>query len=136
MFLLDTNAVSGLRRPEKANRKLWEWASSTPTESTFLSAITVLELELGTLLMERKDRAQGEILRGWIDTQILPRFEHRILAIDTAVAQCCARLHAPNPRSERDALIAATALVHGMTIVTRNTADFVHTGVPMICPWD
>jgi predicted nucleic acid-binding protein len=136
MFLLDTNAVSGLRRPEKANRKLLGWALSTPTESTFLSAITVLELELGTLLMERKDQAQGQILRAWIDTQILPRFDNRILAIDTAVAQRCARLHVPNPRSERDALIAATALVHGMTIVTRNTADFLHTGAPMISPWD
>jgi len=136
MFLLDTNAVSELRRPERANRKLLKWASSAPADSTFLSAITVLELELGILLMERKDRDQGKILRAWLETRILPRFETRILAVDTAVALRCARLHVPDPRCERDALIAATALVHGMTIVTRNTADFAPTGAPIICPWD
>ena len=124
MFVLDTNVVSQLRRPERADPKVVAWALSMPVASFFLSAITVLELELGALLMERRDKAQGLVLRSWIDEQIMPRFDGRVLAIDAAVAQRCARLHVPNPRAERDALIAATALVHGMTVVTRNSADF------------
>jgi predicted nucleic acid-binding protein len=135
MFVLDTNVVSELRRPEKANQKVAAWALSIPLASFFLSAITVLELELGALLIERKDKAQGLILRSWIDDQILPRFDGRILSIDTRVAQRCAKLHVRDPRAERDALIAATALVHGMTIVTRNTADFESTGVQILNPW-
>ena len=135
MFVLDTNVVSELRRPEKADPKVLAWASATPLASFFLSSITVLELELGTLLMERKDADQGAVLRAWIDKQVLPRFEGRIFAVDTAVAQRCARLHVPDPRAERDALIAATALVHGMTVATRNVADFAPTGVRTVNPW-
>ena len=136
MFVLDTNVVSQLRRPERADPKVVAWALSMPVVSFFLSAITVLELELGALLMERRDKAQGLVLRSWIDEQIMPRFEGRVLAIDAAVAQRCARLHVPNPRAERDALIAATALVHGMTVVTRNSADFESTGVRILNPWE
>lgn len=135
MFVLDTNVVSELRRPEKADPKVSAWASSVPLASTYLSAITILEIELGALSVERRDDAQGRVLRAWIDGQILPCFEGRILPIDAAIAQRCARLHVPDPRAERDALIAATALVHGMTIVTRNVADFRPTGVPVVNPW-
>jgi hypothetical protein len=135
MFVLDTNVVSELRRPEKADPKVLAWASATPLASFFLSSITVLELEFGTLLMERKDSDQGAVLRAWIDKQVLPRFQGRIFAVDTAVAQRCARLHVPDPRAERDALIAATALVHGMTVATRNVADFAPTGVRTVNPW-
>ena len=102
----------------------------------FLSAISILEIELGALQIARRDAAQGAVLRAWIDGQILPRFEGRILAIDTAVAQRCAHLHVPDPRAERDALIAATALVHGLTVVTRNVADFELIGVALLNPWD
>jgi len=98
--------------------------------------ITILELETGVLLIERKDPAQGAVLRTWLNAHVLPAFSERVLNIDTAVAQCCAKLHVPDPRSDRDALIAATALVHGMTVVTRNTADFVHTGVELLNPWE
>ena len=135
MFVLDTNVVSELRRPEKAEKRVQAWAAGIPLANFYLSSISVLEIELGTLLMSRKDSAQGAILREWIDRQVLPRFEGRILAIDTAVAQRCAALHVPNPRAERDALIAATALVHGMTVVTRNVADFEATGVRIFNPW-
>jgi hypothetical protein len=135
MFVLDTNVVSQLRRPEKADRKVLAWATMTPLASIFLSVVTLLELELGALSIARKDEAQGRVLRSWIDDQILPRFEGRMLAIDTAVALRCASLHVPDPRAERDALIAATALVHGMTIVTRNVADFERTGVQILNPW-
>lgn len=136
MFVLDTNVVSELRRPERANAKVVAWASATPLAGFFLSAITVLELELGVLLMERKDAAQGASLRAWLNDQILPRFEGRILPVDAVVAQRCANLHVPDPRAERDALIAATALVHGMTVATRNVADFAPTGVRTFNPWE
>jgi len=135
MFLLDTNVISELRRPDKAHRNVVAWANVIPAASFFISAISILEIELGARLIERKDSAQGAVLRNWIDNHILARFEGRILAIDTAVAQRCAQLHVPNPRAERDALIAATALVHGLTIVTRNVGDFEPTGVPLLNPW-
>lgn len=135
MFLLDTNVISELRRPDKAHRNVATWAGTIPAASFFLSAISILEIELGALLIARRDAAQGAVLRAWIDDQLLARFEARILAVDTAVAQRCARLHVPDPRAERDALIAATAMVHGLTVVTRNVADFEPTGVALLNPW-
>jgi toxin FitB len=136
MFLLDTNVISELRRPDKAHRNVAAWANASPAADFFISAISILEIELGARLIERKDAARGAVLRAWIDNHILARFEDRILAIDTAVALRCAQLHVPNPRAERDALMAATALVHGLTIVTRNVGDFEPTGVPLINPWE
>jgi hypothetical protein len=136
MFLLDTNVISELRRPEKSDRNVIAWANTIPAASFFLSAISILEIELGALLIARKDTAQGAILRAWIDDQILPRFDGRILAVDAVVAQRCARLHVPDPRAERDALIAATAMVHGLTVVTRNVADFEPVGVALLNPWE
>ena len=136
MFLLDTNVISELRRPDKADRNVVAWAGTVPAASFFLSAISILEIELGVLLIARKDAAQGAVLRGWIDDQILPRFDGRILAVDTAVAQRCARLHVPDRRAERDALIAVTAMVHGLTVVTRNVADFEPVGVALLNPWE
>jgi toxin FitB len=135
MFLLDTNVISELRRPDKADRNVVAWANALPASSFFISAISVLEIELGALLIAPKDSAQGAVLRAWIDHQLLGRFEGRILAIDVTVAQRCAHLHVPNPRAERDALIAATALVHGLTVVTRNVTDFEAAGVALINPW-
>jgi toxin FitB len=136
MFLLDTNVISELRRPQRANPNVVAWAAAFPAANFFLSAISMLEIEIGTLQLVRKDPVQGALLRAWIDEQILPRFEGRILPVDTNVAQRCARLHVPDPRSERDALIAATALVHSLTVVTRNTADFEATGVVLLNPWN
>ena len=134
-FILDTNVLSELRRPDKADRNVLAWASNIPVADFYLSSITVLELELGVLQIERKNSAQGAILREWMDQQVLPRFEGRILPVDTAVARRCARLHVPNPRAERDALIAATAFVHGMTVATRNIGDFGPTGISAFNPW-
>jgi predicted nucleic acid-binding protein len=136
MFLLDTNVISELRRPDKADRNVLAWANAVPAANFFMSVISILEIELGARLIERKDAAQGAVLRAWINDHVLPRFDGRILAIDTPVAQRYAQLHVPNPRAERDALIAATALVHGLTVVTRNVGDFEATGVPLLNPWD
>jgi toxin FitB len=135
MFLLDTNVISELRRPERADNNVVAWAGAISAASFFLPAISILEIELGALQIARRDAAQGAVLRAWIDDQILPRFEGRILAVDTAVAQRCARLHVPDPRAERDALIAATAMVHGLTVVTRYVADFEPIGVSLLNPW-
>ncbi len=135
MFLLDTNVISELRRSDKAAPRVLAWASAAPLATFFLSSISVLELELGVLLVERRDAVQGGVLRAWLDGQVLPRFEGRVLGVDTAVALQCARLHVPDPRAHRDALIAATAMVHGMTVATRNVADFAPTGVPTFNPW-
>jgi toxin FitB len=135
MFLLDTNVLSELRRPERAHPDVVQWASSIPVEQFFISAISLLEIERGALRIARKDAAQAQVLRNWIDEQILVRFEGRILPVDATVALSCAQLHVPDPKPERDAMIAATALVHGLTVVTRNVGDFTATGVRLLNPW-
>lgn len=135
MFLLDTNVVSELRKGSKADHAVRTWAQSVPAASLYLSVISILELEIGVLLIERRDRKQGAVLRTWMDTHVLPAFADRILPIDTAVAQRCAALHVPNPQSDRDSLIAATALVHGLTVATRNIDHFQPTGASVINPW-
>jgi predicted nucleic acid-binding protein len=136
MCVLDTNVVSELRRPHRADPNVVKWAAGIPAIQFFLSAISLLEIERGALQVARKDPTQGSVLRAWIDDQLLTYFENRVLAVDSAVALRCARLHIPDPQSERDALIAATALVHGMTVVTRNVDDFEATGVNLLNPWD
>lgn len=137
MYLLDTNVVSELRkiRHGKADAHVARWADSVDAADLYLSAITIQELEIGVLLVERRDPAQGALLRAWLLDHVLPAFAGRILAVDTAIAQRSAQLHVPNPRPVRDGLIAATALVHGMTVATRNVADFAPTGVPTFNPW-
>ena len=137
MYLLDTNVISELRKAGsgKADKNVLAWADSISASKLYLSVITILELETGILLIERQDKAQGALLRTWLNTHVLPAFSERIIVIDTAIAQACAKLHVPDPRSDRDAMIAATAMVHGMVVVTRNIADFKHTGVKTINPW-
>ncbi len=137
MFVLDTNVVSELRKVKagKADRNVAAWAVRASTTSLFVSVVTILELELGVRLLERRDPRQGAVMRTWLDEAVLTAFAGRVLPIDTPVALECARLHVPDPRAERDALIAATARVHGMTVVTRNVADFAATGVNLFDPW-
>jgi predicted nucleic acid-binding protein len=137
MFLLDTNVVSELRKAAsgKADANLVAWAQTIETSQLYISAITVLELELGVLQIERRDGPQAKMLRQWLDGQVLPTFAERTLPVTSAIAKTCARLHVPDPRSERDALIAATALTHNLTVVTRNLADFAKTGARLLNPW-
>ena len=138
MFVLDTNVVSELRkiRLGRADKCVAQWADSVDSVDLYLSAITVQELEIGVLLVERRDPPQGAIFRAWLDHHVLPAFADCILPVDTAVARRSAMLHVPDPRPVRDCLIAATALVHGMTVVTRNVADFESSSVALLNPWE
>ena len=137
MFLLDTNVISELRKAKagKADPNVAAWARTIPIGSLFLSVIVIQELEIGVLLAERRDPAKGAILRIWLDDHVLPSFSGRILPVDTAVARRSAALHVPDLRPVRDGLIAATGLIHGMTVVTRNETDFAPTGVSLLNPW-
>ena len=137
MFLLDTNVISELRKlgDGRANARVASWVSGEDAASFYISALTLMELEIGILRVERRDAGQGERLRSWMDRHVLPEFLERTLPVNAAVALKCAQLHVPDPRAERDALIAATAMVHGMTVVTGNVADFRNTGVGLFDPW-
>lgn len=136
MYLLDTNVVSELRKGARAHPPLVRWARVTPLHDLYLSVVSAMELEIGVLLMERRDPSQGAVLRRWLEANVLRRFAGRVLSIDVAVARCCAGLHARSPRSRNDAYIAATAIVHGFTVVTRNVADFSPLGVGLFNPWE
>jgi predicted nucleic acid-binding protein len=138
MFLLDTHVVSELRkvRSGRADPHVAAWSGRVGADRLYLSAIVIQELEIGILLLERKDPTQGAWLCDWLEDQVLPASEDRVLPVDIAVARASARLHVPDPRPHRDALNAATALVHGLTVVTRNLVDFAPTGVPLFNPWE
>lgn len=138
MYLLDTNVVSELRKSASgcAATRVVNWFAEVDAAVCFLSAISLRELQLGILLVSRRDASQGERLRNWLETQVLTEFSDRTLSVDARVALRCATLHVPNPRPERDTLIAATALVHGMTLVTRNVTDFRDMGLRIINPWE
>ena len=135
-FLLDTCVVSELRKPERrADSRVRGWAKAQPLHALYLSVITVLEIEIGVARAERRDTWQGKRLRDWLNQQVLAAFNRRILPVDLAVARRTAALHIPDPRPERDALIAATALEHGLTVATRNEVDFTPMGADVINPW-
>jgi len=137
MYLLDTNLVSELRkaRTGKADPGVVAWAKGVSADDLYISVITMLELELGVQLRERRDPAQGALLRAWLEQQVIPGFADRVLPIDMVIARRCAGLQVPNPRPDRDALIAATALVLDLTVVTRNVRDFEGTSVALCNPW-
>lgn len=135
-MLLDTNVLSEVRKPKLiANEGVRTWFASQRPSELFLSVITILEIELGIARLERRDGFQAQMLQRWLEEEVLDAFSERLLEVDVEVARIAARMHVPDPRSERDALIAATAKVHGLTVVTHNTKDFVTLGVRMIDPW-
>lgn len=137
MYLLDTNALSELRkrRSGKMSPAVEAWAGSVDQADMYLSVITIMEIELGIALLERRDARQAGVLRLWLHDKVMPAFAGRILPVDTTIALRCARLHVPDIKSERDAWIAATGLVHDLTIVTRNVVDFAGTEVTLLDPW-
>lgn len=137
MYLIDTNALSELRkrRSRKIDPAVEAWAGSVDQADMYLSVITVMEIELGIARLERRDPRQAGVLRLWLHDKVMPAFAGRILSIDAPIALRCARLHVPETKSERDAWIAATGLVHDLTVVTRNLADFAGTGVTLLDPW-
>lgn len=135
MYVLDTNVISELRQG-KLNQSIQvrAWAASVQVSQLFLTAISILELEKGVLALERRTPPQGGALRTWL-VGVRANFAGRILPFTDNTATLCAAMHVPNPRSDRDAMIAATALEHGMTVVTRNLSDFTGTGVQLINPF-
>ena len=135
MFLLDTNVLSELRKDATAHPAVAAWAESVALGRMFVSVATILEIERGILRIARRDVRQGEALKTWLHKTVLQQFSDRILPVELDVALSCAALHVPDPRPELDALIAATALVHDLTVVTRNTTDFEPMGVKLFNPW-
>ena len=135
MFLLDTNVISELRTGKpNASPAVRRWAEGVPANQQYIAAVTVLELEIGVLAMERKDPQQGQKLRSWLQA-VLKRFYPQVLPFGASTAILCAAMHVPDRRPERDAMIAATAKEHGYTVVTRNTDDFDGCGVQLLNPW-
>lgn len=137
MFLLDTNVVSELRKAgtSRIDPHVQAWAHGARSDDYWISSITIQELEHGILLKEAKDPKGGASLRRWFDDHVLLRFSQRVLPVDLPVARVCAGLQAQSPKPFRDSLIAATAIVHGMTVVTRNTQDFASCSVATFNPW-
>ena len=136
-YLLDTNVVSELREPaRRASQEVRAWAGAQRTTELGVSVITVMEVEIGVGRLERRDPSRGRVLREWLERDLLAAFAGRVLPVDLAVVRRAASMHVPDPRPERDALIAATALVHDLTVVTRNIADFEPLEVPLVDPWD
>lgn len=138
MYLLDTNVISELRKVGRgtANPAVVRWSATQPATALYLSVISILELEAGILLIQRRDAAQASILRAFFDGHVMTAFHGRILSVDVEIAKKCAALHVPDRRPDADALIAATALHHNFTLVTRNIRDFVGTGVQLLNPWE
>jgi predicted nucleic acid-binding protein len=136
MFLIDTNVISELRKRDRADARVLAWADKADESGFRLSCITILEVRYGALLIQRRDPIQGNMMLAWFARDIVGAFAGRILPIDETVAIACAALHVPNPKPDRDAYIAATALVHDLTVVTRNTKDFAATGVKLFNPWE
>lgn len=135
MYLIDTDVISALRRRHLVEPRVLAWFDATADIDMFLSSVTLLEIEYGAVLRRHRDEAQGRLFIDWIRRLILPSFSGRIIAFDANAALRCAALHVPDPRPERDAMIAATALVHGLTVVTRNVMDFAPMGVQIFNPW-
>lgn len=133
MFLLDTPVLLELRKAgsDRIDAGVLGWATATPRQKLFIPSLALRELEQKALTIERTDKSGAALLRSWLDDQVATAFDGRILAVDAAVARRSAAL----PLAERDALLAATALVHGLTLVTRNVAAFRAGRLKIFSPW-
>lgn len=136
MYLLDTSVLSALRNPSDDDAKLVEWAAQQQVFNLYISSISVLELKLAILQKRKTNASEGELLNTWLQQQVLQGFKGRIVAFDGEMAEYCAALHVPNPKSERDAIIAATCIVNNMSLVTRHPADYKHIKIHTINPWE
>jgi predicted nucleic acid-binding protein len=134
-YLFDTNVVSELRVLRRAHPSFRAWALAVDVATVFISAITLLELERGVFAAERRKQPHAPILRDWMTDHVLPTYRERILPIHAEIALACARMPPRNPDHDADLLIAATAIVNDLTLVTRNVADFAGTGVRLLNPW-
>jgi toxin FitB len=135
VYLFDTNVVSALRFLDRQPPALRAWGGLVDFSDCFLSVISRMEIEVGALRLERRDPTSAVRLRQWIESEVDPTFAGRILPVDERVALACAPFHVPDPAPERDTLIAATALVHDLAMVTRNTRDFARFPLRLVDPW-
>lgn len=137
MYLLDTNIVSEMRKANTSARspQFATWLESINLDLCYLSAMTWFEVETGILRKERQDAAQGRLLRAWFEEVLKPEFGERIFAVSPPIALATAKLHVANPAAVIDSFIAATAMVHGKILVTRNVKDFAHFDVPIVNPF-
>lgn len=134
MYLLDTNVLSEFQR-SRPNEGVLSWVESVDPVKLNISVLTVLEIEVGILRLSRRDEVQAMRLRNWLDEAVLDGFEGRTLPITLEISRRAAQTHVPNSKPAIDALLGATASVHGLTVVTRNVKDFAELGVPVFNPW-
>ena len=137
MYIFDTNVVSELRKAAsgRADANVLAWTGSIAPPLCYVSAMSMLEMEIGVRRMERRDPVQGHLLREWLSGVVLPFFSGRVLPVDLAVAMRCGEFMVPDPKPDRDALIGATASVHNMVLVTRNVGDFAGMDIKLLNPW-
>ena len=132
MYLLDTNVISEARR---GTREAVDWLRGVRADSLYLSVITLGEIAKGIALKERQDRAAAAPLTAWLQG-LRRNFANRILPVSDAIALEWGRIAAERPRGDADGLIAATAIVHDLVLITRNVGDFEDTRVSFVNPWD
>ncbi|CDZ46374.1 type II toxin-antitoxin system VapC family toxin [Neorhizobium galegae] len=134
-FLLDTNVVSAARRLKKQAADFQNFMETFPMNDAFISAVTIMEVQFGIQQESKKDPEFAANLARWLQSHLLVDFSDRILPFDKAIALRTGTLPTPDKRPSPDAMIAATALHHGLTVVTRNISDFEPLGVPCLNPW-
>ena len=132
MYLLDTNIISELKKLDsgKIHPQVQRWAYSINLMQTKVSVVSIIEIRTGILSLARKGQAQAASFDNWFTNRLLPAYRTRTLSVDTEVALICAQLHIPTKRPINDAYIAATAIAHNLTPVTRNMRDF--QGLPLM----
>lgn len=134
-FLLDTNVISETRKASRMDDGVRRWLCSVEADELYISALVLGEIRLGVERLRRRDRYQAEDLEAWL-LRLRDNYEDKVLAVDGIAAEEWGRINVPDPVSTRDGLMAATALVKGMTFVTRNTTDVERTGVKLLNPFE